>query len=147
MSKYKLSRRLFLSGISCFLLWIIVWFLELHAIKSIKGKIFTAPESIGWNVSKQGNLWGLGHPWILFETTKNNYDEWSTNIGTIKYPDEDELKVIPKQAMELGAAFDSKWRKFSGESSIIYFKSNQKSNRALTDESGKTMILVVVVNF
>lgn len=147
MSKNKLSHRLFFLGILCLLLWIIGWLLELHRIKSIKGKFLTIPQSIGWHVSQQGNLWGLGHPWILLETKNDDYSEWSRNLGTLKYPDEDELKVIPKQAMELGAEFDAKWGKFTGESSIIYFKSNQKSNREFPDEDGKTMVLVVVVNF
>lgn len=147
MSKKKLSSILFGLGILCFLLWIIGWLLEFNAIKSIKGKFLTIPESIGWDISQQGNLWGLGHPWILFETDKDDYIEWSRNIGTVKYPDEDELKVIPKQAIELGAVFDANWGKFNGESSIIYFKSNQNSNGQLTDEDGKIMVLVVVVSF
>ena len=129
------------------MLWIICWLVELHVIKSIKEKFLTTPKSIGWHVSQQGNLWGLGHPWMLLETYNDDYGEWLRNLGTIKYPDEDELKVIPKQAMELGAEFDSKWGKFTGESSIIYFKSNQKSNREFPDEAGKTIVLVVVVNF
>jgi len=147
MSKNKLSSRLFFFGILCFLFWTIGWLLELHVIKSTKGKFLTTPESIKWHVSQQGNLWGLGHPWILLETNNHDYVEWSRNLGTVKYPVEDELKVIPKQAMELGAEFDSKWGKFTGDNSIIYFKSSQKSNREFPDDDGKTMVLVVVVNF
>jgi hypothetical protein len=83
----------------------------------------------------------------LLKTKNDDYGEWSRNLGTLKYPDEDELKVIPKQAMELGAEFDTKWGKFTGGTNIIYFKSKQKSNREFPDEDGKTIVLVVVVNF
>jgi len=147
MLKKKLYSRPYHVGVLLILLLTIAWLLDLKMIGSIKEECLSSPESAKWKVNEKGNFWNFGHPWILFESKRDDHLEWYKNIGKLQYPDQDELRIIPERAKELGSMFKIEWKKFKGENSIIYFGSSQDFDRDSIDQDRKIFTFVVVVNF